>query len=364
MRSIGILTDNTAVIPRGNYILYKSSPSLSDFGFRGYITKSSRLPLLSRSALQIPDDMHLQHHFGDVVSISDDGQVHILWEMKSSQNAFYMTDACNVDCIMCPQPQKNHNKIHYETACFVMDLLVGQYVSHMCITGGEPTLVKNDFLSILKRCTTEHPDASLQILTNGQTLSDFMFAKRCAELSTSNTCYCVSMHGDTSLTHDLIVRREHAFNNVHQTLYNLSKLNVNIEIRFVVSKLNYTRLPILADFFFRTYPFVHHFAIMGLEMTGCAAENSSEVWIDPNDYVEELDRFVLEAERRAINFSIYNHQLCVISEKAKKYAKQSISDWKCNYISICDKCIIKHKCGGFFTTSKNLISKGIQPVCL
>lgn len=160
--------------------------------------------------------------------------------------------------------QKAHDKIHLETAHSVLNLLARQEVKHMCITGGEPTLIRNDFIDILTRCTTEHPESSLQILTNGQTLHDFEFAKQCLELSTPKTCFCVSMHGDTPLTHDLIVRRKHAFSKVHSSLYNLSKLNVGIEIRFVVSKLNYTRLPGLADFFFRTYPFVHHFAIMGL----------------------------------------------------------------------------------------------------
>jgi len=362
--SIGILTDNTDSIPRGNHILYKDNLSLSDFGFRGYVTKDNKLPLLSKSGLKLPDELDLSHHIGDIVKISEDGQIHVLWENSCSQNAFYLTDACNVNCIMCPQPQKPHDKIHIDTARSVLDLLVGQKVEHMCITGGEPTIIKDNFLEIIARCTTEHPDASLQILTNGQTLNEFEFAKRCAELSTPKTCYCVSMHGDTPLTHDLIVRRDNAFSKVHSSLYNLSKLNVGIEVRFVVSKLNYTRLPGLAEFFFRTYPFVHHFAIMGLEMTGCAAKNVDEVWIDPMDYREELDRFVLEAERRAINFSIYNHQLCVIPERARKHAKRSISDWKCKHIPVCDKCMIQGECGGFFTTSNNLISKGIQPVCL
>jgi His-Xaa-Ser system radical SAM maturase HxsC len=362
--SIGILTDSDEVVPRGNYILYKDSPNITDFGFKGYIVKTKKIPIFSKSGVRIDSNMNISQHLGDIVKISKEGEIHILWERDSTQNALFLTDSCNLNCLMCPQPQKPHDKKHIETANRILDLLNNKTVSHICITGGEPTLVKKDFLRILTRCSSEHPKSYLDILTNGQTLHDFDFAKECALKSSSGTCFCLSMHGDTPITHDKIVQNDGAFRNVHSSLYNLSKLNVEIEIRFVISKMNYMRLPNLADFFFRTYPFVHHFAIMGLEMTGCAEKNHDRIWIDPTDYKEELDRFVLEAERRGLNFSIYNHQLCTLTERAWKYARQSISGWKKIYLKKCETCDIKDQCGGFFSTSKEIISSEIKPIHL
>lgn len=359
---VAILSDCTKEVPRENYILYKDNPTFTDFGFKGYITKSKRIPLLSKSVVRIKQGDSLQHHIGDIVKIMKDGQIHILWEHDSTQNALFLTENCNLDCIMCPQPPKPHNKNHVIVAHKVLDLLYKNKVSHICITGGEPTIVKKDFLNILTRCSNEHPDSYINILTNGQTLSDFDFAKKCAIRSSLKTCYCISLHGDTPCSHDKIVKKNGAFKNVHSALFNLSKLNVGIELRFVISKMNYKRLPNLADFLFRTYPFVHHFAIMGLEMTGFASSNYDQVWIDPVDYREELDCFVLEAERRGLNFSIYNHQLCVLSEKSRKYARQSISGWKQKFVEKCEKCAFRSKCGGFFSTSGNFVSRGITPI--
>lgn len=362
--AIGVLTNKNDVIPRGNFILYKDNTDFSDFGFKGYITKSDKLPPFSRAGVRINNGDSINQHFGDIIRISSEGQIQVLWEAQSTQNALFLTDACNVNCIMCPQPQKAHDKENVTAAHRILDLLRGQNVSSICITGGEPTLLKNDFLSILKRCTDEHPYAHINILTNGQALHDFEYAKQCALNSSIHTCFCVSMHGDNKIIHDRIVQKNGAFHNVHSTLYNLSKLKVGIEIRFVVSKLNYMRLPNLPDFFFRSYPFVHHFAIMGLEMSGCAANNIDEIWIDPIDYQSQINKFVIEAERRGINFSIYNHQLCTLPKNAWIHAKQSISKWKQTFIKQCAQCDIQDQCGGFFATSKNLISREIKPVIL
>ena len=361
---VGILTDSDEAVPRGNYVLCKDKPALTDFGFNGYIVKVNKFPPFSKSVICIDGNMDIHQHIGDIVKITKEGQIHILWERNSTQNALFLTDSCNVNCLMCPQPQKPHDKTHVKVAHKILDLLRDKRVSHMCITGGEPTIIKKDFLQFLGRCTSEHPNASLNILTNGQSLHDFDFAKECALRSSSKTCYCISMHGDTPLTHDKIVRKKGAFKNVHSSLYNLSKLHVGIEIRFVISKINYMRLPNLADFFFRTYPFVHHFAIMGLEMTGCAEKNYDQVWIDPIDYQEELDHFVKEAGRRGLNCSIYNHQLCTLSRNSWKYARKSISGWKQNFIEVCESCDVRDRCGGFFSTSKNRISRGITPITL
>jgi len=360
--SVGILTEDSNAIPRQDYILYKDKLSWSDFGFAGYVFKSGRMPLLAKSGLRINDGYGLPAHFGDVVTIGNHGGLDVVWEHRSNQNALFLTDSCNTRCIMCPQPPKPHDKKHIKTANRVLDLIQSSNVKCMCITGGEPTLPRQDFLSILGRCTSEHPDASLNILTNGQTLSNFDFAKECALRSSRKTCYCISMHGDTSVTHDRITRTDGAFRNVHNSLYNLSRLGVGIEVRFVVSKQNYSRLPNLAETWFRTYPFVHHFAIMGLEMTGCATENKDEVWIDPVDYIEELEEFTVQAERRGLNFSLYNHQLCTLPIQAWRYAARSISTWKQSYSPLCQNCGLRNDCCGVFTTSNGLVSRGIHPI--
>ena len=73
-------------------------------------------------------------------------------------------------------------------------------------------------------------------------------------------------------------------------------------------------------------------------------------------------RKTVELRRRAMNVSIYNHQLCVLKPELWKYAKKSISDWKNIYIEKCEGCELKDDCGGFFKWATKLHSAHIHPL--
>jgi len=360
--AVGILTTSQDVRPRGNFVLVKDSTGILDLGFCGYISSSRKLPPFSRAGALLEDLSQIEPHVGDIAHVAPDGMVNLVWEKRANHNALFLTEACNARCLMCPQPPKKHSPAHLETANRVLDLIKGEEVPAICITGGEPTLLGKDFIRILRRCTSEHPEAQIDILTNGQTFSDFDFAKSVAEVCGQRARLCISLHADCDELHDAIVQTKGAFRKTHHGLFNLARLQCNIELRFVVSRLNYTRLPYLADSMFRTYPFVSHVAIMGLEMTGYAKDNQQDVWIDPLDYHHELSRFVSEARRRGLNFSLYNHQLCVIDQCAWPIARRSISDWKQDYSPECVGCTKIDQCCGVFSTSGDRISRGIAPI--
>lgn len=359
--SVGILTQEQQQWARGNYILVSDSPKLSDLGYAGYICCNSRLPIFAKSGVNFLSLPHFAKEEGNIAFIDSEGTVSIFWDKQSNHNALFLTEACNASCKMCPQPPKAHDPFHIEVAGKILDLLQQDEVSNICITGGEPTLLGKKFVSLLNRCVTEHPGATIEVLTNGQTLANFDFVKQLAGVATHNVRFCVSLHADVDELHDEIVQTDGAFHRVHSGLFNLARFGLRTEVRFVVCKDNYVRLPKLPEFFFRTYPFVEHFAIMGLEMTGCAEVNAEEVWIDPVDYQVELAGFVIEAIRRSLPFSLYNYQRCIIPEISWPYARHSISDWKQDYISVCGVCKEKDECGGVFTTSGSRLSRGISP---
>jgi len=61
-----------------------------------------------------------------------------------------------------------------------------------------------------------------------------------------------------------------------------------------------------------------------------------------------------------MNVSIYNHQLCVLDRQLWPFARQSISDWKNEYIAECDGCAVRHRCGGFFSSGTAMHSAHIR----
>lgn len=360
--ALGILTTSNEATPRGNYILVKDKPSFLDLGFKGYISTENKLPLFAKTGCKAHMISPIQTRDGDIALIQPSGEVLILWESDSPHNALFLTDACNARCLMCPQPPKVHDPIHIRNAHRILNLLRNKQQNSICITGGEPTLNKRHFLKIFERCILEHPESHIEILTNGQTLSNFDFTKQIARISTNNVRFCISLHADCDNLHDNIVQKEGSFRRTHLGILNLARFGISTEIRFVINKMNYSRLPSLPDFIFRNYPFIDHLAIMGLEMTGEAKNNADRIWIDPVDYQIEILAFTQEARRRGLPFSIYNHQLCILPEESRPYARKSISDWKQKYIKTCENCSQKNHCCGVFTTAGNDLSRGIHPI--
>lgn len=111
-------------------------------------------------------------------------------------------------------------------------------------------------------------------------------------------------------------------------LYNLGRHDIGIELRVVITRMNYRRLPKLPDFIYRNLPFVEFISLMGLEYTGYTIKNREAVWIDPMDYQAELAQAVLELRDWRMDVSIFNLPRCVLPEALWPFARKSISDWK------------------------------------
>jgi hypothetical protein len=102
------------------------------------------------------------------------------------------------------------------------------------------------------------------------------------------------------------------------------------------------------EYIYRNLSFVEHVALMGLEYVGYTPRNIADLWIDPFDYQDELERAVRYLSVRGIAVSLYNHQLCVLRPSLWGYARKSISDWKNLFLPECESCGALAQCGGLF----------------
>jgi His-Xaa-Ser system radical SAM maturase HxsC len=158
-----------------------------------------------------------------------------------------------------------------------------------------------------------------------------------------------------------VVQADGAFDETIKGIINLKKYKQKVEIRVVLHRQTYERLPQLAEFLARNLLFVDHVALMGLEMTGFTRHNLEELWIDPIDYQPQLVRAVETLARYKMNVSVYNHQLCVLDKRLWPYNRKSISDWKNEFMPECEPCTKKTECGGFFSSAKLRYSSHILP---
>lgn len=172
---------------------------------------------------------------------------------------------------------------------------------------------------------------------------------------------------DSSITcsndeHDFVVQARGAFDETVHGILNLARCGLRVELRVVITKINFEWLPRISRFISRNFPFVSNVAFMGLEPVGLAKGNLQDVWIDPADYGTQLEEAVQELRWHRIPVSVYNHQLCTISPTLWDVSHQSISDWKNIFLSQCEGCAMRHRCCGFFASGTEVHSRAIKPL--
>ncbi len=297
---------------------------------------------------------------GDIINLEPTGRINILYTKESQDNAILITERCNCFCIMCPQPKVEKEKNRTPMIRKLISL-IDKDTRYLGITGGEPTLLGEDFLKIINDCKEKLPNTTLEILSNGIAFEDFEFTKKLALIQHPNLIICISLYGSTDSEHNNITQRESFYKTI-QGIYNLALFEQKIEIRTVIHLFTYERLHRLAEFIYHNFPFVFHVTFMGMETINLASKNIEKLWIDPYHYNSELKEAVTYLNRRFINVSIYNHQLCILPKELWQFARKSISSWKNIYLDICNECNIKKDCGGFFSSSLGKHSEYIKPL--
>lgn len=303
---------------------------------------------------------------GDVVRLRPSSSlVSVLYRRGASANTLFATERCNSLCLMCSQPPRDDDDSWRIDEMLRLISLIDQGEPQLGITGGEPTLLGPGLARILEACRLYLPDTRLQILTNGRTFADPNLAERLVPIDREGTTWAVPLYGDVAALHDEVVAVGGAFAETLDGLFELGRLGAQIEIRVVLHKLTIPRLPQIVSFIYRNLPFVRHVALMGLEPMGFAKSNRERLWIDPADYLDELDSAVSHLANRGMPVSIYNLPLCVLPRSLWPFARQSISDWKNVYPQECEGCAVRDHCAGFFASAgPTWRSRAIHPLVI
>ena len=297
---------------------------------------------------------------GDVVLVNTEGKIIVFYQKKSNDNIIFITQACNCNCIMCPQALNKEEK-NYTNLNIDLIKLIDKKTEFLALTGGEPTLHKEELIRIIGECKKHLPKTSLILLTNGINFEDFDFTKELISISHPNLTIAISLQSDIDKIHNMMMGKE-VFYRTLKGIYNLARFKQKIEIRIVITKLNYQRLNNFAQFIYYNFPFVYHIALMGLEPTGNALKNIDRLWVDPFEYKDILKETVQILHQRDMFVSIYNHQLCTLPTPLWQFTEKSISKWKNVYLDLCEKCDYKNDCGGFFSSSRKMHSSFIHPL--
>lgn len=326
--------------------------------YRGACVRSAEPP----DASAVPT-IHLDsalHHLadGDVVRVSPRRrEVQVLYRRRSQHNSLLVTERCNSFCLMCSQPPREIDDSHLIVEVKRTIELISRDTKSLGITGGEPTLLGDEFLNLVRHARNFLPETALHVLTNGRLFAERRFARRLATVRHPRLTLGIPLYSDQPDLHDFVVQAQGAYDETLKGLLNLKAEGIAIELRVVIHGQTYDRLPALARFIARNLTFVDYVALMGLELTGFTKANLAALWIDPHDYREQLAEAVATLECFGVPTVIYNHQLCVVPESVRPFCTRSISDWKNEYLDVCDRCAMREACGGFFSSGLGLLKR-------
>jgi His-Xaa-Ser system radical SAM maturase HxsC len=321
-------------------------------------TKS--IPQIGPNTSKCVEYAHSLDHLsdGDVVIVKPGGMLRTIFRKNSQHNTLFITDRCNSNCLMCSQPPRNINDLdyHYEVNSKLINLIPNT-TNELGITGGEPTLLGKRLIFLFNQLKECLPVTRIHVLTNGRSFAWKQLPYAVSEIKNQNVMFGIPLYSDYYLHHDYIVQAKNAHSQTMMGLYNMARFELRIEIRIVLHKLTYKRLPQLARYIYKNLPFVEHVAFMGLEFVGYTPYNKELLWIEPSLYQAELEDAALYLESVGMEVSIYNLPLCLARKSIWSFCRRSISDWKREYISECSRCILATECGGLFGTSKMLSSE-------
>ena len=199
-------------------------------------------------------------------------------DIHSNDNTLFTTEQCNNHCIMCCQPPRKIDDIdHYYQQNIKRVLSAPKDLPLIALTGGEPTLMGDKLFSLIRLIREQLPKTEIHILSNGRKFIDPEYAKALKQAGDNKVMVGVPLHSDYEKDHDIIAGSKGAYNETILGLYNLAMQGIAIELRIVMNKLNYMRLPQMASFIHKNLSFVTWTAFMGMERVGFADTKSTHI---------------------------------------------------------------------------------------
>ena len=348
---LSLSTDANLPAPlRQNKAFLAKAGGVLPSGFKHYLVFEEPEGLHMDAPCTLLGDSFRYLDSGDVLALSLDGRVRVLFRASSHHNSLLLTEQCNNYCLMCSQPPKSVDDSWLLHEAMEAVRLLPRDTQSLGITGGEPTLFGDGFIKLLRHMKSWLPHTAVHVLSNGRTFADINFARSYAAVEHPDLMVGIPVYSADPARHDYVVQAKGAFDETIRGILNLKRLNQKVEIRVVLHKQTVEGLPLLAEYIARNLLFVDHVALMGLEITGFTRANLDALWIDPIDYKDQLSRAVRILSTYGINTSVYNHPLCLVNQDVEPHYVKSISDWKNEYAEECVSCGRKSDCGGFFSS--------------
>lgn len=301
---------------------------------------------------------------GNIVSISANGYFFVIHEKGAGEIDIFMTNQCNSNCVMCPLSEnvrKKKNEEHLEWLREYINILP-EDIKYINVTGGEPTLGKDNFIEIMATLIGKFAYSDFQLLTNGRSMADKVFLQKVLKVTPKGMRFAIPLHASFPELHDKITQSKGSFVQTDRGIKNLLKERQKVEIRIVVSKKNIDYLRETAQYIANSYKGVFCVNFIGMEMMGNAAINRESLWVDYSEVFQKSKAAIDLLVKAGIDVQLYNFPLCALDRGYWHIAAKSITDYKVRFMDECEECFVKEICGGFFYSTKQVMNPQVLPI--
>ena len=286
--------------------------------------------------------------YNDILICSpSNNKVQRLIRANSRFNTLLITERCDQLCLMCSQPPRNTDDA-WRFPLYKQAIKMAAPNSRIILSGGEPTLYKNDLFNLLLDVGKDRSDISFHILTNGQHINDNDISTLLEINELIEVLWAIPLYSHDREMHEKIVDKKDSFDALIENFFKFGKAKSNIELRTVVTQLNFFDLPHLAKFIAFNLGFINHWSIMAMENIGFAKANINNLFVDYSSFFNPIGKAIDIATAANLAVRLFNFPLCSVPENYRKLCNKSISDWKNKYLDVCDACDEVQNCCGFF----------------
>jgi len=290
---------------------------------------------------------------GDLVFIDfEKGLFEIAWRSESSSNSVLITEQCNHRCLMCSQPPKATDDFNWRIKLKLLAEVLPENSDVLCLTGGEPSLYLDELAAPVSRLI-DKDIRGVSILSNGALLRRSNVRTFAEEVDPNKILWCIPLYSHLPSIHDQIVASKGAWFKTLEGIQNLHEEGFAIQVRFIPLRQNQANIVDYLEFINSSLSFVQQLVIMGLEVTGYAIGNLSDIRPDYSHVTQELENAGALLRRLPMQVNLFNLPLCLLPSSLHGLAVNSISDWKNYYPEECSDCELKERCAGFFSTSES-----------
>lgn len=285
---------------------------------------------------------------GDILLLDPKGsRLQRLFRANSRHNTLLVTERCDQLCVMCSQPPRMTNDA-WRFPLYIEAINMAPENSTICLSGGEPTLYKEELFHLLESVAEERPDIRFHILSNAQHFVEKDVLRLRDIHKKIEVLWGIPLYAAEKSIHEDIVDKADSFDCLINNLYLLGAAKAKIELRTVVMAINVLELERLALFISTHLDFISYWAVMAMEPAGYAKANLKKLFFDHSIAPQPVHKAIDIAYSRGIEIRLFNFPRCTVGKQYRKYCEQSISDWKRKYLDICGSCKEKSECSGFF----------------